>query len=57
MRNNRRILRTAMLQNEFTQDDDEWWHYDFGNQLWALRSKHEYAIFGEQTPTFAILTS
>ena len=55
--NNRRILRTAMLQNDFTPDDDEWWHYDFGNQLWALRSKREYAIFGESTPTIAILTT
>lgn len=50
IRNNRRILRTAMLENGFTPDDDEWWHYDFGNQLWALRSKHESAIFGEATP-------
>ena len=53
VRNNRRILRTAMLAHEFTQDDDEWWHYDYGDQLWALRSNREFAIFGEATPRFS----
>jgi len=45
--NNRKLLHDSMLVEDFTPDIDEWWHFDFGNQLWALRSGKEQAIYGE----------
>lgn len=47
VKKNRRILRDAMLLQGFTADDDEWWHFDYGDQLWALRSENSPAIYGE----------
>ena len=47
IRDNRRTLREGMLSEDFRQDDDEWWHYDFGNQLYALHKGKEFAIYGE----------
>lgn len=44
---NRKILRDAMLAEGFTADDDEWWHFDYGCQLWAVRSGESIAIYGE----------
>ena len=31
-RDNRKILRDAMLSLGFTQDIHEWWHFDYGNE-------------------------
>ena len=31
IRDNRRLLREAMLSEDFRPDVEEWWHYDFGN--------------------------
>lgn len=47
IRNNRRILREAMVKHGFRADKDEWWHFDYGNQLWAYDLKKPYAIYGE----------
>lgn len=47
VRNNRRLLREAMLKHGFRADQDEWWHFDYGNQLWAHDLKKPYAIYGE----------
>ncbi len=33
-RRNRRLLYWAMFESGFTNLPDEWWHYDYGNQLW-----------------------
>ena len=49
IRNNRRLLREAMLSQDFRADSDEWWHYDFGNQLWAAEKGRPCAIYGEKT--------
>ena len=46
-RENRKVLREAMTKEGFTPDEDEWWHFDFGNQLWALRAGAEQAIYSE----------
>jgi len=35
-RDNRRLLYWAMLDAGFTNYPYEWWHYDYGDQLWAL---------------------
>lgn len=47
---NRKILRNAMLFEGFTLDEDEWWHFDWGNQIWALKSGNPYAFYGEVNP-------
>lgn len=44
---NRRILREAMEAEGFTIDESEWWHFDYGNQMWALKSGKPFAIYGE----------
>jgi D-alanyl-D-alanine dipeptidase len=45
--NNRKMLREALLAVGFTLDQDEWWHFDYGNQIWALKSGAQYAVYGE----------
>ncbi|NJR40371.1 MAG: D-alanyl-D-alanine dipeptidase [Leptolyngbyaceae cyanobacterium CSU_1_4] len=32
---NRQTLKQAMTQAEFQQHPKEWWHYSYGDQLWA----------------------
>ena len=46
-RENRRMLREAMVAHEFRFDEDEWWHFDYGNQLWAAALNKPFAIYGE----------
>ncbi|MDD3687261.1 MAG: M15 family metallopeptidase [Bacteroidales bacterium] len=43
---NRKLLHNAMKEEDFTPDTDEWWHFDYGDQLWALRSGKEKALYG-----------
>jgi D-alanyl-D-alanine dipeptidase len=47
IRRNRRLLRDAMEAEDFRIDDDEWWHFDYGNQLWARHGGHSFAIYDE----------
>lgn len=42
----RRILFHAMTQAGFSNLPSEWWHYDYGNQLWAFFTRQAQAIFG-----------
>lgn len=51
IRDNRRNLREAMMAEDFSMDDDEWWHFDYGNQLWAAKRNKPYAIYGEKVST------
>lgn len=44
--NNRRLLYGVMTRAGFTNLPSEWWHFDFGNQLWAWYSGEEQAIYG-----------
>jgi zinc D-Ala-D-Ala dipeptidase len=37
-RKNRRILYWAMSLQEFANYPYEWWHFDFGNQMWVQNS-------------------
>ncbi len=41
----RRLLYNAMIQVGFTNLPTEWWHYDYGNALWAFY-KNDIAIYG-----------
>jgi len=36
---NRRLLYHVMISVGFTNYCNEWWHYDYGNQLWASKNK------------------
>ncbi len=47
---NRRILYNAMSEVGFTNLPSEWWHYDFGNQLWAYRTGAQQAEYGVTRP-------
>ncbi len=41
----RRYLYNAMILSGFTNLPTEWWHFDFGNQLWAYYSNEPYAMY------------
>jgi zinc D-Ala-D-Ala dipeptidase len=38
VRRNRRLLYHAMASAGFTNYPHEWWHYDYGTQMWAMNS-------------------
>lgn len=42
----RRLLYHVMTSAGFTNLPTEWWHFDFGNALWALYSGNDKAIYG-----------
>lgn len=45
-RANRRLLYWVMLEAGFASNPSEWWHFSFGDQMWAkLRSEPE-ALYG-----------
>ena len=43
---NRDRLRSAMQAAGFVQHPNEWWHFSYGDQLWAWRSGERQAIYG-----------
>lgn len=47
---NRRLLYNAMIGAGFTNLPSEWWHYDYGNQMWANYTGCNKAIFGATRP-------
>lgn len=49
-RDNRRVLYNVMIDAGFTNLPSEWWHFDFGNQLWAWYSGNQQAIYGATNP-------
>lgn len=46
---NRLLLRRFMERAGFTQYKWEWWHYNYGNQMWAEESGSKTAIYGAAT--------
>ncbi len=48
-RDNRRWFHKIMIEEGFETDHDEWWHFDFGNQKWAVQSNKLEAFYGEVT--------
>jgi D-alanyl-D-alanine dipeptidase len=46
---NRRVLFHALRGAGFTNYPEEWWHFDFGNQLHA-RIEGTHAVFGQAAP-------
>ncbi|MGC9502648.1 M15 family metallopeptidase [Baaleninema sp.] len=43
---NRQILAEAMTSAEFAQHPNEWWHFSYGDQLWAWLTQRSTAIYG-----------
>ena len=45
-RANRRLLHWAMAEEGFAGHPDEWWHYSWGDQLWAALTGTQAAHYG-----------
>ena len=45
-RNNRRILLKAMQYAGFVNYPAEWWHFCYGDKMWAAYSKKKTALYG-----------
>ncbi len=43
----RNLLREIMNKFGFAQHPNEWWHFSYGDQLWAWKNKKENAIYGK----------
>ncbi len=49
---NRRLLYYVMSKTGFSNYPAEWWHYDYGNQNWALLRGKGNAKYGVSEPQF-----
>ena len=43
----RNLLRDIMTKFGFAQHPNEWWHFSYGDQLWAWKNKKTNAIYGK----------
>ena len=43
----RNLLRKIMTKFGFAQHPNEWWHFSYGDQLWAWKNKKENALYGK----------
>lgn len=50
IRDHRRMLIHGMASVGFSNLPSEWWHFDYGNQLWANESK-QHAFYGMTEPS------
>ncbi len=46
-RANRRLLHWVMAEEDFAGHPDEWWHFSWGDQLWAALTGADAAHYGE----------
>ena len=42
----RQLLNTVMTHTGFVRHPNEWWHFSYGDQLWAWLSNEKTAIYG-----------
>ena len=42
----RTLLKDIMTKFGFAQHPNEWWHFSYGDQLWAWKTKKSSAIYG-----------
>jgi len=42
----RKLLNQVMTYSGFQQHPNEWWHFSYGDQLWAWISNQKIAIYG-----------
>jgi D-alanyl-D-alanine dipeptidase len=47
---NRRLLHWVMIEAGFANNPTEWWHYSWGDQMWARLSGQGAALFGACNP-------
>jgi D-alanyl-D-alanine dipeptidase len=47
---NRRLLLDVMQKADFANYLGEWWHFDHGDQWWALATQQEKAFYGPAFP-------
>jgi D-alanyl-D-alanine dipeptidase len=45
-RANRRLLHWLMIEAGFAPNPTEWWHFSFGDQMWAKLTNAEAALYG-----------
>ncbi|WP_288258811.1 M15 family metallopeptidase [uncultured Prochlorococcus sp.] len=43
----RNLLREIMTKFGFVQHPNEWWHFSYGDQLWAWKNKKANALYGK----------
>ena len=43
----RNLLRETMIKFGFAQHPNEWWHFSYGDQLWAWKNKKANALYGK----------
>ena len=48
----RRSLKDAMRDAGFVNYPAEWWHYCYGDRMWAAYSHRKFAIFGDTSCLF-----
>jgi len=46
-RHNRDLLRAAMEAAGFSNYEEEWWHWSYGDSGWALRAGKPFACYGQ----------
>ncbi len=49
-RANRRLLHWLMTEQGFAAHPDEWWHFSFGDQMWAALTGVPAAFYGVTAP-------
>ncbi len=49
-RSNRRLLYWVMTEAGFANNPTEWWHYSWGDQMWAKLGGHHAAHYGACDP-------
>lgn len=52
-RKNRQILLEIMQEAGFVNYPAEWWHFCFGDKMWAAYARKPYAIYAEVTQEMA----
>jgi D-alanyl-D-alanine dipeptidase len=50
-RANRRLLHWVMTEEGFAGHPEEWWHYSWGDQLWAKLTGAPAALYGLAEPS------
>lgn len=43
---NRKLLRDAMMKAGFAYYPLEWWHYCYGDRMWAAYTEHKQCFYG-----------
>ena len=46
----RKLLNEKMTKFGFIQHPNEWWHFSYGDQLWAWKTNSDNAIYGRFIP-------